>query len=190
MKATFALVANRDAYNVVRKLAWDIHQRYRTGTAHCRLPPHISLKQPFRVPETAAAEDYMRDLARSIQPFEVTLTEVRVVPLIHDGVDYGILWLDVEKTAQLSELHERVNHELSQRFGNTEALHDGPDYEFHMTVVMGGQPVDTYRRFLSELPNRRIDLRYAVRELAMFVYDEPTGPTGDYLCYKILPLGV
>jgi hypothetical protein len=47
MKATFALLANTEIHNLVRKLTWEAHQKYRTGTIDCRLPPHISLKQPF-----------------------------------------------------------------------------------------------------------------------------------------------
>jgi hypothetical protein len=58
-----------------------------------------------------------------------------------------------------------------------------------MTVVMGGQSLDVYRQLYSEIPDPRIDRQYTVRELAMFVYDEPLGPQGEYLTYKILPLG-
>jgi len=62
-------------------------------------------------------------------------------------------------------------------------------YRFHMTVMMGGQPMDIYRKLFSEIPNAKVDLRYTVHELAMFVYDEPMGPEGEYLTYKILPMG-
>jgi hypothetical protein len=63
MKATFALLANRELHNWVRKLACQIHQNYRTGTQHCRLPPHISLKQPFAISDLTALEGYMDELA-------------------------------------------------------------------------------------------------------------------------------
>jgi len=54
---------------------------------------------------------------------------------------------------------------------------------------MGGQPIDEYRKFLREISDPGINLRFTVRELAMFVYDEPMGPAGEYLSYKILPIG-
>lgn len=189
MKATFALLGNREVYNLVRKLAWDMHQKYRTGTRHCRLPPHISLKQPFRIPDVPVLEMYMDELASSIEPFEVTLTEIQAVPTVFEGMEYGILWLDVQETQELRQLHERVNHELSQQFGNTQAAFDGVAYHFHMSVMIGGQPFDAYRKFYGEIRNPRINLRYKVNELAMFVYDEPAGQDTEYLCYKILPLG-
>jgi 2'-5' RNA ligase len=189
MKATFASLANTEVHNLVRKLAWEMHQKYRTGTKHCRLPPHTSLKQPFRIPIIEAIENYMAELARSIQPFEVHLTELQVVPTVFAGTEYGILWLDVEESDHLRQLRNRVNYELSQRFGDMQADHDGAAYHFHVTVMMGGQPRAVYRKFYSELPNRTVNLRYIVRDLAMFVYDEPMGPEGEYLEYRILPIG-
>ena len=189
MKATFALLANREVYNWVRKLAWEIHQKYRTGIQHCRLPPHISLKQPFRISDLTALEVYLNELARSLEPFEVDLADLQLVPTVFDGTEYGILWLDVQETEYLRQLHMRVNHELSQRFGNTQAVYDGSAYHFHLTVMMGGQPIDVYRTIYSEISDRSIHLRYTVQELALFVYDEPMGPNGEYLAYKIVPIG-
>ncbi len=189
MKATFALLANREVHNLVRKLAWDIHQNYRTGTRHCRLPSHISLKQPFSVSDLAALEVYMDELAHSIEPFAVVLPEIQVVPTLFAGTEYGILWLDVEETAYLRQLHNRVNRQLEERFGNSAANFDGADYHFHMTVMLGGQPMDAYRQFYSGLSDPKVNLRCTVGELAMFVYDEPMGPEGEYLSYKTLPLG-
>ena len=189
MKATFALLANNHMHNWVRKLAWEIHQNYRTGTQHCRLPPHISLKQPFRISDLAALEDYMDALASSITPFDVTLGDLQLEPIVFDSVEYGILWLPVQETASLRQLHLRLNDELSQRFGNTQAAYDGSAYQFHMTVMMGGQPIEVYRTIYKALSTRSVDLRYTVAELGLFIYDEPMGPNGEYLAYKTLSIG-
>lgn len=189
MRAAFALLGNRQVYNLVRKLAWDIHLKYRTGTRHCRLPPHISLKQPFKIQDLTALEAYMDELAGSIDPFEVLLTEIQVVPTIFGDEEYGILWLDVQETQELRQIHERLNGELSRSFGDTQAAFDGQSYHFHMTVMIGGQPFDVYRQYYSEIPDPKINLRFTVKELAMFVYDEPLGPEGEYLSFKILPVG-
>jgi 2'-5' RNA ligase len=189
MIATFALLANTEVHNLVRKLAWQIHQNYRTSVSFCRLPPHISLKQPFTISDLAALEDYMNELARTIPPFDVNLTEIQVVSTDVDGIEVGILWLDVQETEYLRQLHNQLNQELTQRFGNTQAAFDGMAYHFHMTVMMGGQPIDVYRRFYSEIAHQKMNLRYSIRELAMFVYDEPLGSNGEYLTYKTLPIG-
>jgi 2'-5' RNA ligase len=189
MKATFALLANPETHNLVRKLSWEIHQKFRTGTRHASLPPHVSLKQPFPVSDLPALEKYMDELVGSIRPFEVTLTELQVVPVPFGGAEYGILWFDIEESEVLRGLHNRLNIELNQRFGDTTADFDGKGYRFHMSVMMGGQLLEIYRKFHDEIPKKRVDLTYTATELAMFVYDEPMGPHGDYLCYRILPIG-
>ena len=109
MKATFVLLANSEVHNYVRKLSWDIHQKYRTGTRHASLPPYISLKQPFSISDLPALEDYMDELAKSIDPFEVKLTELQVVPTFFDGMEYGILWIEIEETEILRGVHNRLN---------------------------------------------------------------------------------
>jgi len=186
MRAAFALLADRETHNFVRKIAWQFHQKYHSGTRHASLPPHISLKQPFHISDLTALEAYMDELAKSITPFEVRLTELQIVPISFSGTDYGLLWIDVEETGTLRGLHNRLNEELNQRFGNTAADFDGEAYHFHMTVMMGGQTFDVYQKFLSEITERRVNIRFIVRELAMFVYDDVPGPDSEYLCYKIL----
>ena len=88
MKATFALLANIEIYNWVRKLAWEIHLKYRTGTLHVRLPPHISLKQPFAVADIAPLEAYMAELATTIPPFTVHLTELQLEIGNFNGMEF------------------------------------------------------------------------------------------------------
>jgi 2'-5' RNA ligase len=187
MKATFALLANTDVHNLIQKLAWEFHQKYRTGTL--RLPPHVSLKQPFRVANLEELKGYMDVFARSFEPFNIKLTQLEVVSSFCEGTEQGILWADVQQSDELRGLHNRLNEELTRRFGSVPAEYDGEAYHFHMTVMIGGQSLEVYRRFISELENPILDRSFTVRELAMFVYDEPLGQDSEYLCYKILPIG-
>lgn len=189
MKATFVLLADSDVHNFIRKLTWEIHQKYRTGTRHAALPPHISLKQPFHIPNIPAVEEYMEELTASIQPFDVTLTELQSVPMLFNGTEYGILWAVIEETKTLRGLHTRLNKELSQRFGDTSAEFDGDTYRFHMSVMMCGHLMEICREYQDFIQYSKLNMSYIARELAMFVYDEPIGPHSDQLCYKILPLG-
>lgn len=189
MKAAFALLANSETHNFVRKIAREFHQGYGASTRHASLPPHISLKQPFHISDLSTLEEHMDELAECIAPFEATLTEVKIVPLPFNGMEYGILWIDVEETEALRGLHNRLDKELNQRFGTTTADFDGDAYHFHMTVIMSGKPFDIYQKFLNKIPDTKVNLRFTVQEIAMFIYDEPMGPDGDYLCYRILPIG-
>jgi 2'-5' RNA ligase len=189
MKATFALLANTEVHNFVRKLSWDIHQKYRTGIAVCRLPPHISLKQPFEVPDLGWLEQYMHELAKSINPFRVELTRLELIGTTLDHLDTGILWLKVEETELLRRLHNRVHAELTSRFGDVSAPFDGPEYHFHMSVAIGGQSIEIYQKIQNEFSDRLINIQYTVRELVMFVYDDSNAIEAGYMTYLILPLG-
>jgi 2'-5' RNA ligase len=189
MQATFALLANHEIHNLVRKLSWDIHQKYRTGIEVTRLPPHISLKQPFEISELHSLEKYVTELAGSIEPFDVLLTELQLVEATIDGLVTGILWLNVQETETLRQLHNRLNQELTLRFGNVPAAFDGPDYHFHMTVAMGNQPVETYRQIKDEFSGRLTNLQYQIRELILFVYDDPDTINAGFMTYMILPVG-
>jgi len=189
MKATFALLADNETHNPVRKLSWDIHQKYRTGIDVCRLPPHISLKQTFDISDLDSLSEYMTELAESIEPFQAHLTHLELVDATIDGLDSGILWLNVEETELLRGLHNRLNEELTARFGNVPAEYDGADYHFHMSVAFSGQPIETYHKILDEFKDRLVNLQCMVRDLVMFVYDERSDVNAGYMTYKILPLG-
>lgn len=185
MQATIALLANAGIHNRVRKLSWDIHRAYQTGLDICRLPPHVSLKQPFDVSDLDLLAKYMDELAKSIEPFRVRLYPLDVIPVTLDDFETGILWLDVQETEFLRGLHNRVNQELQARFGNVSAAFDGPAYHFHMTVAIGNQPIETYRKIQSEFSDRRVNLAYTVRELVMFVYDDRYTMNAGYMTYHI-----
>ena len=189
MRAAFAVLANLDAYNFVRKLAWDMHFRYHTGTIDARLPPHVSLKQPFAISDLGALEEYMDELAPTIEPFALELARLELRSITHQGRDYGLLLIAVQENPTLRALHNQLNQELSQRFGDARADFDGEEYFFHMTVMMGGQATDVYRAAFAEIADKEVNLRYTARHLALFVYDEPMGPHGEYLTYKISPIG-
>ena len=130
MKATFVLLANTEIHNLVRKLAWDIHRQYHTGIDMGRLPPHVSLKQPFDVGDMAALESYFAELAGSLTLFEVRLTKLDLIRTTIDNLDTGILWLDVQETEFLRQLHNRLNHDLALRIGDAPAAFDGAAYPF------------------------------------------------------------
>lgn len=190
MKAAFALLADDETHNLVRKLSWDIHQKYRTGIDVCRLPPHISLKQPFDIADLDSLTEYMTELAQSLRPFPTLLTHLELIETTMDGLHTGILWLSVEETEFLRRLHNRVNEELTARFGNVPAEFDGADYHFHMTVAIGGQPIETYREVFDEFKDWLVNLRCTVREMVMFVYDERAAVNAGYMTYMILPLSL
>jgi 2'-5' RNA ligase len=188
MRAAIALLVDHQIHNFMRKLAVEFHQRYETGFLGALLPPHISLKQPFQVTDLPAMEAYFDELAKSITPFEISLTGLELQATTFQGNEYGILWLGVEESETLRDLHKRINRELAERFENTGASFDGAEYAFHATVAIGGQPLEVYREFYSTLVSAEHSFSYVTREIAMFYYDD-AGQPGTYITYRIQPIG-
>ena len=183
MKATFALLFDHHIHNVVRKLAIEVHQTYRVGLAGSQLPPHVSLKQPFAIPDLPTIETYFDVFARSIEPVALTFSR------IGGPDDAPVLWLEVEETETLRHLHNSINRELAERFPNTQAPFDGSAYHFHLTIALGRDPDPVYQVMAAELATREVALRTIARHLVLFYYDDDQISLGSFLTYKILPLG-
>jgi 2'-5' RNA ligase len=189
VKATFALLADRNIHNINRKIAWEADIQYGIGTDVARLEPHVSLKQSFEVRDLITLEAYMAEFAASISPFEVHLTKMQAIPTRIDDIETGILWFSVEETSYLRGLHRRLNEELESQFGPTPAEHDGDGYHFHMTIAIGNKPFDVYQRIVDSFLPDPEDLTFITTELALFIYNENARLGGGYMTYKILPLG-
>jgi 2'-5' RNA ligase len=189
MKAGFALLVDRTVHNIIRKLAFDLNRDYRTGFRGAQVPPHISLKQPFRVSDVGAVEAYFDSFAASIRPFTVTLQAVEVHPAAGPAGDLGVVWVKVRESRTLRGLHTRLNAELAERFANTDADFDGSAYRFHATIIMGGQPSDIYRQIATTLRPPALPRTCRIREIMMCYFDDDSYAPGTYITYKILPLG-
>ena len=189
MKTAFALLVDHNAHNFIRKLAVDIQLNYQIDFTASLLPPHISLKQPFEISSLVETETYFDQLAKSIYPFEITLTHLDLQISSFSGDKVGILWFNVHETPTLRNLHNRINRELSERFENTGALFDGPEYHFHTTVELGGQPAEVYRKIYTKYEHIEVNLTFAARQIVMFYSGDLDGEPDNFITYKILPLG-
>ena len=188
MKAAFALLADDLTHNSVRKLVWRMFQQHGISLTTSRLPCHISLKQPFDIPDVEMLEDYLTELAGSLSPIDIVLTEMQLIRVAGEKETGGILWLHAERSPKLGELHERINKELEARFGSTEADFDGPDYQFHMTLAIG-KPFEAYENAYQDFRSAFTEIRFQAQSLALFAYDHNRGAETEYISYKIVPLG-
>ena len=189
MKAAFALLADAPTHNKVRGLTWHMYQKYGISLGACRLPPHISLKQPFDILDVRDLEGYMTELVASLPPVDITLTEMQLIEMAGSEGPSGILWLQADKSPILRQLHARLNKELALRFGDTHADFDGPEYQFHLTLTLGKLPLARYQAIYQEFQDVLGVFRFQARSLALFAYDNSIGSETEYISYKILPLG-
>ena len=188
MRAAFALLVDHRVHNWMRRLVLELQTKHQIGYLAASLPAHVSLKQPFPVSDLAGVEGYFDGLARSVEPFPIALTGLGLRIASMGDEEMGILWLDVEESQTLRNLHNRINRELAERFEDTAAPFDGPEYHFHATVAMGERPPAIYRRVYDEYRHLHVPPACTAREMVMFYGGNEGGPD-RFITYKILPLG-
>ncbi|HEX5692484.1 MAG TPA: 2'-5' RNA ligase family protein, partial [Roseiflexaceae bacterium] len=79
MKAGFVLLVDHTIHNRLRRLAYELHRDYQLGFHGALIPPHISLKQPFKIDDVDAVEAYFDEFAASVAPFEIAIDGVEVL---------------------------------------------------------------------------------------------------------------
>ena len=170
---------------MARQVAWGVHRELGTGIAAQRLPPHISLKQPFDAPEEVdELVTYTRQLARSLPsaiPMELHGLKVLRGP---------VLVFEVVETGLLRSLHDRLNAELPAVVGNpATADFDGPRYRFHLTVTNGGTSQEAFEEARQRRGETGLGWTANLAEIGLFVYDVKPGGGADFLPYLVVPLG-
>ncbi len=170
-------------------MAWRLHLAYRTGISVRRLPPHISLKQPFDIDSIDAIEEFAETFGHGLKPPALWLTGYHLWELPESKPHSSVLSVLVEETTELRELHNRLNHELSQRFGQRQADFNGDAFAFHLTIAAASGLTDIYRQAFEECSQSPFS-PWAVeaRELALFLYERQGTEDWQYATYKVLPM--
>ncbi len=183
MRAAIALLSDFAVQNAVRRMVFELSQRYDIPFYGSLLPAHVSLKQPFAFESMPVLEKYFASLAQQISPFEIRLDEL----YCFEAGNGCVLGLNVVETPTLRNLHNQLNRELSQLFSNTAADYDGEAYRFHLTIELGRfEGTNPYRSYFDSLPEKKVNLAFQARQLALFYY---TGDPVQFITYKVLPLG-
>lgn len=155
-----------------------------------RLPAHVSLKQPFVVPDFERFERYFEDFASHTEPQQLKMDGF----VFWGNEEYGIVVVRIAASPRLRQLHSQLNSELEEEFGGTHADFDGDEYEFHLTVAIGAFHADSLTQLQNDIATWQLDEVTVSSRLAMFVYEESTRPdplygVREYGTYKVLPLG-
>ena len=101
------------------------------GLSCFTLPMHVSLKMSFPMDDARAPEvmEFVKGYYAALSPF---LMRVR-----GPEADGPILWIRMERSAELDRIHDELNEQLLLRYGV--GLHEyDTDYKFHTTLFMDG----------------------------------------------------
>ena len=184
MKATIVLIANNQTSNMAGKLLLDANKIVDLGYEMTRLPFHVSLKQPFIINDLDEFEEFFDDYSKTVKAVNVHFEKLITWENSVFGYDSGVMVLRAEKTEELANMHQELNHQLEEKFGTCQAAFDGAEYQFHMTIAIGGKSYSNYEKIYEELRKRDLNFNSIFNELALFYYDSDEIKPGTYYCYK------
>ena len=188
MKATIVLIADNEAENYGRKLMLEAHKLGKMGFEMARLPQHVSLKQPFSIPNLEEMERFFDEFVKEIRPVEIEFEQIDLFPSnVLGGIPSGGMSIRVKKNNQLVDAQKRLNDRLLKVFGPCPADHD-EDYVFHMTFAIGGAPFEAYKIAYDELVKKDYNKVFKFSKIGLLYYDNDNIVPGSYFCYKIADL--
>lgn len=99
MTIGYAIMANVESHNFIRKIQLKLHQEMGTGLA--RQSPHVTLKSPFETDEIENHVLFLENLSKSIKPFEIELEGF-------GSFGEKVIYLAVKRNQELTELHQKI----------------------------------------------------------------------------------
>lgn len=186
MKATIVLLADIEGENFGRKCMLDANRAGNVGFEMARLPHHISLKQPFKIPNLERMEQIFDEYVGEVNAISVPLLELNCFPSDVLGYASGCMSVRADSTPQLKAMQLKLFDRLEASLGPCPADHDS-DYVFHMTIAIGGA---SYQKAYEVLKNYDFHQEFMFDRLGLLYYDDDHIKPGTYFCYKIAKLEV
>ena len=188
MKGTIVLLAGIEAENYGRKVMYKAHKAGNLGFEMARLPQHVSLKQPFSIPNLQQFEDFFDNFAETVNPVKIQFEKLNVFPSnVLGGAPSGCMSISARKSNELESLQNKLFQKLEECFGPCPAEHDD-DYIFHMTIAIGGADYVNYKKAHQDLCILDFKREFVFDKLGLLYYDDDNIKPGTYFCYKIAEL--
>jgi len=133
LQVAIALLPDTELANHLSAAALAAHAASHGRLRWPRLPPHLSLKQPFAIESLPEVEQAFDQLAFEVGPLSVTLGTVEVQPPSL-GSPEAVVWVGVEADPALMSLEQRIERELSGAAKEAASPLVSRAYRFHVTL--------------------------------------------------------
>jgi len=187
MYVCFALLLDFEVHNRIRKIIYKLIKEQHVGIESSLLPQHISLKQSFYVSDIEEIENYFEEFALSLNSFEITFKAIDLINMKNGENETQVLWLDIQESQGLREIHNRLNNDLMNKFKIPNSGFDGDTFHFHSTLTYGHNQYKELSEIKIELNNVFNETKFQVKEIAMFYSVDELRP-GRFITHKILPI--
>lgn len=106
-----------------------IETRLETKNPALTLPFHVSLKISFGVDDAVypEIEQTILNYYKSVRPFEIEVDDIEI--------ENTILWIRMKENPSLRQIHEDLDHILSEKYGISRHTYD-LDFKFHATLFL------------------------------------------------------
>ncbi|KNC83218.1 2'-5' RNA ligase [Sphaeroforma arctica JP610] len=160
-----ALVPPSDIQDKASAIIDELTVKYGTRTA--RTMPHVTLIAPFEViadegEATQPVKQVLRQVARASKPFTVSLAGF-------NSFAPRVLFIDVDKSACLSELKQHLERALAEACAITP---DNRHYQPHMTIASRKVRKNNFTRIWQDLDNRTFEEVWQCTEVSLLVYED------------------
>jgi 2'-5' RNA ligase len=186
LKGAIALLPDRELANRLAAAALAAHRATAGRLRWPRLPPHLSLEQPFVVPDTRAIERYLEQLAASLPKVSVSLAGVEQRLASPHGPE-AIVWVAVQPSEVLLTLHERLDADLGPASPEPSMPLEEERHRFHLTL--GFLPAWIPGLDVQALSAELAGTEVTFAEAALFLYDGLPRAGWQSMLYRRVRLG-
>lgn len=164
------LLLSDAAQNYARRIQLDLLKKYHIKHG-ISARPHVTLKLGFRTFDIDLIEEYFDQLIHKLNPVEISINKFGFF-------EEGIVFLDVEQSAPLENMRQRIISDLKSKFSILPHPIEGDAYRFHATVAHGLSKRD-FDQAREMLQNERVDFKFTATTCALFFCID-----GQWITYK------
>ena len=162
MKIGFAVLLDDESHNFARKIEFELCNKFGLCWG-LKQSPHITIKAPFNTRKIEPFVNYLENLAKQTQPFDIEL----------DGFDYfepKVIFLNVRENAKLKELHSKILKDLKEKFSIVPHALEGKSIRFHSTVALEDVTKKKFREAKKYLKNYHPRFKFKANSFGIFLY--------------------
>lgn len=160
MTIGYAIMANVESHNFIRKIQLELHQEMGSGLA--RQSPHVTIKSPFETDEIEDHVLYLENLSRNMKPFEMELEGF-------GSFSDKVIYLALKQNPKLTVLHQKILSEVKRRFDLEPHDFEGENIRFHMSVAAFENP-ESFHIAQLYLKKYNPKFKFKVGTLGLFYY--------------------
>ena len=167
------LVFDRKDEENIRNICKKINNKFNLSELSFTLPQHISIKTSFVFDNYIEIKDYIKEILKNQKEFIINVLGVT-------KINNGVIWLDIEETEQLRNVHNLLNSKLKEKYNIPLSGFDGNKFHFHSTLFQDNKIGNEHQELIDEINNEFIfPIATTINEIDLGISE--TGSVGTFI---------